>query len=476
MKKGNSMGIFLFFTFFVSDLIVIIACGYENKKYHQYRDGMILGVHIPAEAVDDAEVQTICQKAARWNKNFQRMNHILNILVCGFCWYWMELGILLWVVWIVEYLVGLELVLNVPHKNLYRLKVRNQWISEKTKHLVYIDTTAAAQVRREAFSWKWHLLPGAAVMVTGIWLWRSENWFMKENVGISLFGVSVGISLLFLILHLWIVEGRNTVYSQNSEINVAVNQMIKRSWSAGLLGASFFNLLAWLFLVWRMAGNEWVDNQQYILYTVLQLIGSAVFLFPVLRMQSKKNEILENDSEEIYVDDDEYWKDGNYNNPDDRRILVPGRVSTASYTFNMGRPAGKIIYGGILVITAGAFIWMAAVMIPLINLQVDFQVKDQKIRFSGGGYECEFTVDEVLGAELVEALPDDRFSKINGGATKRYNVGHFKGKETGKTMMFLYEGYEPILKIELSEMTVFVNSREAGKAELWYEALSEIMR
>ena len=30
------MGIFLFFTFFVSDLIVIIACGYENKKYHQY--------------------------------------------------------------------------------------------------------------------------------------------------------------------------------------------------------------------------------------------------------------------------------------------------------------------------------------------------------------------------------------------------------------------------------------------------------
>lgn len=468
------MGIFMFFTFFVSDLIVLLACGYENKKYTQYRDGMLMNVHIPAEAVDHEEVQAICRRAQKQNKVFQRVNHLLNLLICSICIFKMELGVILWVFWIMEYIVGIGLVINGPHKDMYQLKIKNQWINEKTKYLVHIDTTVAAEAGKRVLNWKWHLLIIGAVLAEGIFLWRRDNWFVKESVGVSLYGISLGISLLFLIFHLWIVENRNVVYSQNSEVNLAVNRLVKGRWSLGIAGASFFNLLAWSYLIWQMATNEWVGNRQYIWYMVIQFLGSVFFLVPVLGIQRKKQEILEADSEGIYVDDDEFWKDGSYNNPNDRRILVPGRVNSASYTFNMGRPAGRRIYYGILLFTVIALGWAVSAMLPLVNLNITFERRGELIRFAGGGYKCEFAVDEILDMELIDELPDDRFSKINGGATQEYRVGHFKGKETGKTMMFLYKEHKPILKIILEEQTIFANSKEAGEAERWYEDLNTV--
>ena len=39
-----------------------------------------------------------------------------------------------------------------------------------------------------------------------------------------------------------------------------------------------------------------------------------------------------------YVDDDIYWKNGWYNNPRDRRWVVPSRMCSSNYSFNMGKP------------------------------------------------------------------------------------------------------------------------------------------
>lgn len=120
------MGVFLFLTIFFSDLIVLVACGYEYKKYEQYRDGMILGVHIPEEALENSEVRQICERERRQRTLFQRVNHVLNFLICLLCIYRRELGMIVWFAWFAEYLIGLELVTNRPHKAMYRLKVKNQ--------------------------------------------------------------------------------------------------------------------------------------------------------------------------------------------------------------------------------------------------------------------------------------------------------------------------------------------------------------
>lgn len=322
---------------------------------------------------------------------------------------------------------------------------------------------------------------------------------MEESAGMILGLVSVGVALLFLVMHIWIVENRNIVYSQDSEVNVSVNRLVKRYWSLALISASACNSLAWIYFVWRIWKKDWLENSDYVVYMGLQMLGAAVFLYFIYGIQQKKREILEADPESIYVDDDEFWKDGYYNNPSDRRLLVPGRISSASYTFNMGRTAGRIIYGGILLALVISMGWAAMEMISMLTMKVTFMARTEYgivdvaelqsavtadseeatsgeyvLRFAAADYSCEFTISEISSVQLLEELPNDRFSKINGGATERYNVGHFKGKATGKIMMFLWEGYSPVLEIVLPDKTVFANSKEPGEVELWYEYLMEI--
>ena len=76
---------------------------------------------------------------------------------------------------------------------------------------------------------------------------------------------------------------------------------------------------------------------------------------------------------------------------------------------------------------------------------------------------------------LSDALPEDDYVRTNGGSTDKVNIGYFRGKETGKCMMFLYKDCTPVLEIRLENgMTVYANSREEKDTEDWYDMLEHI--
>ena len=60
----------------------------------------------------------------------------------------------------------------------------------------------------------------------------------------------------------------------------------------------------------------------------------------------------------------------------------------------------------------------------------------------------------------------------HGLSDSRQLLGKFKGEESGKAMLYIRRGETPVLKIELPEYTVFINSEESGKVQEWYEELS----
>lgn len=76
-----------------------------------------------------------------------------------------------------------------------------------------------------------------------------------------------------------------------------------------------------------------------------------------------------------------------------------------------------------------------------------------------------------LPSEVWE-LPEEDFVRINGLSDSRQFLGKFKGEESGKAMLYIRRGETPVLKIELPEYTVFINSEESGKVQEWYEELS----
>lgn len=465
--------IVMFVIFLLTNLSLVLVCKYSYARREKYTEGMLMGVHIPPEEINNEEVQTICRESRKiWNR-FHWGNLVLGCLLCGLCFYSLEVFVIVWMVWLIAYCIGMEYLVIHPHRQMYQVKIRNHWMNTNSIHKVCIDTELAAMSDKMAYSWKWHLPVIGLFLVTGLLLARSGSWFAQDNSGWALFGAALSITLVFLFFHLWTSKRGNTVYSQNTQINVAVNQAVKRAWSGGLLAADYLNGVSWIFLVVQLLRNHWLDGSDYTFYIFLQIVAASAFLVPVLLIHKKKQRILEQDTEPIFVDDDEYWKYGWYHNPNDSRIMVQDRMSGTNLAFNMARPASWIIYGTSLVLLVGVLGWTGKVMVNFYFAEVNFAVIGTEGRFKAAGYQCRFDLDDVEQAELIEQLPREKFAKTNGGATKDYDIGYFRGSDTGKCMMFLRTGYTPILKITLPEMVVFANSENDGEVQKWYEEIAK---
>ena len=207
----------------------------------------------------------------------------------------------------------------------------------------------------------------------------------------ALYASGVFTCLLFLVLHIGIVRQANRVYSENTEINLAANRLMKRAWSQGLALASWISGGAWISLAvcGSISGPD-LPAGCYGVYAFLLMISATALLVPLGLAVGKKKEILSADQAPCYVDDDAYWKNGWYNNPDDRHILVQDRFNSMNYSFNYGRPAVKVILGVLAAVVAGIVIWVVSLLVSLENVQVTFQEEGGGYRFEAAGYECDF--------------------------------------------------------------------------------------
>ena len=57
-----------------------------------------------------------------------------------------------------------------------------------------------------------------------------------------------------------------------------------------------------------------------------------IVLFFIIRR--RKEALLKQDTAPMYIDDDYYWRNGWYSNPDDRRLFIQDRYSSMNYTVN----------------------------------------------------------------------------------------------------------------------------------------------
>lgn len=476
------MNLILFIVFLFCNLLTVLVCWFSFGRRSAYREGMLMGVHIPADCVHDPEVEKISIKYERKWTIFHWINLIISLLVCFLCFWDFLIFIIIWTIWILGYIAGTYWLIIVPHRHMYQLKIRRGWVNENSRHLVRVDTAVSAEAKKLALNWKWHLPPLFFSAATIFLVYEIRQRYRmdpaEELVIWIMYGTGVGVCALFLALHIGIAAQANRVYSENSQVNFAVNRVIKRAWTEGLVLASWVNGTAGIFIVvvYYICGpnvQEWI----YIVYGLLITLSAAVLIIPIMLSVGKKKRMLEEDQKPYFTDDDEFWKNGWYNNPNDRHIIVPDRFNSMNYAFNFGRPAVKklvgVLYGLTILFIPAVIIWCVSVMTSFDHADVTVSEADGIICVEAAGYECRFSQDEIQSLELTDSLPDDDYTRTNGGSTDQVNIGHFRGKETGRCMMFLYNGYTPILEIRLEDGTVlFVNSREHGKAEEWNEMLT----
>ena len=466
----GTLGIVMAIMMLVTNLFVILVVRLTMVSNFDYKAGMYLGVHIPADKKEDAEVTSVVNKTKKQFNVFNNVNMVLSVAICGICVVDMIIFVFVYILWIIIYIVGIQLVIIIGHRKIYDIKLKNGWLIEAQKK-VYIDTRLSSSVKNPSISMRYHWIFIGLTVVLYIPVVIVRNSYMLFRDMSIYFIVSIIVAVALYIFNIYVNSSERTVYSENSDVNITMNQIYKKYVSLGLVIMSLFNTVAFSYIVAEYMLHGILYGGDVIVYTIVDLIGSIIMLASFVVARRKRTEVLAADDTPLYVDDDEYWKYGFYYNPNDRHIIVKNRMYDMNYAFNYASRGTQILVALLTVIITASIIFTVAALIPFINIKMDVYIADDTFMAEGGGYKCSINIGDIQEVQLFDEMPKDNFTRTNGGSTDEYDVGNYKGRTYGKCMLFIWDDYSPVLMIKSSNKTVFVNSKEDGYIRHMYDEL-----
>lgn len=465
----------LFWILAITDLIMVGITWAVYGSSATYRDGMLLGVHLPESAISLSPVAQLTDNYQKHIRKFYLLHLVLGVVV-AIPFFWLaSIGITLWCIWFCVFLARAVSLLYSAHRQLYLLKLE-QGLGNTTKEpfTVAADTRTAIHTQKAALPLYWHLLPLVMVFIP-LFFSSVRNYIHADTTGLLFLVIWIAVWLLFLLIAWCYSKTGNQIYSAHSEINLAINMQEHRSWSWMFFFYSLCNSLAFISELIFLANDlEWYW-WSHLLFFIFQTIPIVTIFVIYFRVKKKKAQILAADDAPIYVDDDYYWRNGWYNNPVDPRLIVPDRFCVTNFTTNMGRPAGKILTAGLAVVVAGLLIWMCGLFLRMDFVPVQMSIDGTQVSITSGYTDTSFSTDEILDLQLLDSLPDDSFVRSNGSADGHQLLGVFRGKKTGPCRMYVELDESPVLSIQTDEYTVFLTAPTKIQAENWYQELKDHM-
>lgn len=455
---------------FVNLLVVgCFALVYGTKM--KYENGMLFGIHMPKEAQQDPEVKTLMERYTIRMKQIYWWSTAGAVISGVLAFTYTSIFMFGWMFWLFAFTIGSMGCICRYHRKLYDIKVKNRWFAGTGANIVVIDTAASAQAEEKQIRALWHL-PAFLIFVILCLMSEVRAWIQEETVHLLVPVTAFLVTGVFWGLHVWSNRRRCEPYSENTQINTAIHVRERRMWAWIWLVGTYTSLIGMGEILWQISRKGYLDVVDTIICVIFSMAGGLFILAAILWMMKKRQELLETEEPLSYVDDDIYWKNGWYNNPRDRRWVVPDRMCSSNYSFNMGKPGVRYLTGALGSVIVIGVLWLVVVFFGMDFVRPQLSIDGNQVTVRSAEYGISFARKEIEDAELLENLPEEDFVRINGLSDSRQLLGKFKGEESGKAMFYIRRGETPVLKIKLPEYTVFINSEESGKVKEWYEELS----
>ena len=465
--------------FLITDIsmVGIFAGVYGNIA--KYREGMLMGVHIPKSELEHPNVKELLQLYKKRNRQFYLWNMLAGIAVCLLCFTYFSIFITVWTLWFVEFCLLTILRVYHYHQKVYDIKQKNGWISSANADVsAAVDTRTSSQIAKKILPAKLHLIPAAVIL----------------------------IPLFFPLFLLRILSGRpvsETAYTapvpsrppcheaspsvdrteacqlnpdlyylvKNSDDDIF--KMEKRLYTIFLFVSNICNTGAYLGIIRDIASSNWIGGVGMGIYIFLELIPAAIILIMFFWLRKEKERILSQDSTPFYIDDDYYWRKGWYNNPNDKRYFVQDRVNSMNYSLNYGHPSAKYVTGGMLVGTGLLLLWMCILCIRIDFTPIRLTENAAQYSITSGYKTATFALADVESVTLLDNLPDEKFYRSDGSEDNSKLLGNFRGSETGHCQMYIWIEHPPVLQIKTTDTTIFLNSSNEAQTKEWYDQLND---
>ena len=419
------MNIAMFFIFLVCNLIIVPLCQYSYGNLWEYREGMVL------DALSQSPVSNIpgCGSSVKstgkagpystgsiWRPAFSYALSAFWITwpfsSCGWSGCWSMCAVL-------------SHLIIIPHRRMYRLKLENGWMGREEQEIVRVDTAVSAASSRLALDWKWHLPILVLTAATVYFVDAAERKFQVAAPEAwpfwLLYGTGVGACLLFLAMHVGVERRPNRVYSEDSQINLAANQPDEAVLAEGLVYASWVNGVSWIFMAiaYYRYGPD-LPGAVYAIYTGLIFLAAAALLLPLGLSVGKRREVLEADTSACYIDDDEYWKKGWYNQSGRPASPRPGQVQQHEHVHELRAAGGQGDHGSPGGRHPGRNGLDCGAPVRFCQRGGGIHTGRRHLYLEAAGYDCSFGRDEIQSVELLDSMPEEHFTRTNGGSTEEY--------------------------------------------------------
>ncbi len=415
--------IFLFLSLY---LVIPIIYGVMKKEIRSGSHNIILGVTIPKEHINEAEIESIqkqCEKAMKW---ILIVSSILGLLILFVPW--ISVMLTLYMIWLWAALAALMCPFGLGFQKLKNLKKEKGW-NRSQQNLNLVDMGLAENRIKVRF------LPYLPPIIISFLPILYECIFAYEkDLFVFLLSVLISVGSCTVLMWLcawWISRMKSEIISTDSSVNSSFNRIRVHNWNCCFLRAAWINTVytlgIWMYLeadIRHVAGRA-----GFFLFIIGSLLYGILLCAVILRyyalIRKNQKKLLEQ-VEVPLVDEDENWIWGMfYYNPNDRHFMVNKRVGVGT-TCNIATTGGKV-FTGIGLMTMLLSVVLCAYLIGDEFTQVDLQIHEKQLEAIHRKTEYTVEIEQIKELELLtEGLPET--SKMYGTGMDNIYKGVFSIK------------------------------------------------
>ncbi|MDD3223876.1 MAG: DUF5808 domain-containing protein [Clostridium sp.] len=449
--------------FIVTGIIVIlcevavwISCSYGDKN-------LVFGVTIPTSELKNENINLLKTKyKALWHKYLIiSIVTFIPVLFLGNLDPYNILYIVLWACIASIYFISKPYI--VIHNELMAIKKKNGWFSGKTREIT-IDTKASLLKNEKVISIYW---------LIGSFIIPIACFPLVKNISLILPISDLVIKVIILFLYKYTLKLKTKVYSENSNINVALNCTRQRLLSIFWTMASYIDSI--IIFIACIIISRIVPYKMFSLIpsiTIAPILMLMIIMYYLNKFKNIKSELLNSDDKPIIVDDDEYWINGLfYCNPNDSSLLVEKRGGIGM-TFNFGKKSGKIITYITIIFTASILIFISVLFISEGSYNPSLNISNTQISIDCPLYSTSFFKSNISNVSLIQNMPSG--IRTNGIGTSEYSRGHFNINNYGNSLLYVYNN-NPYIVIKLKDKSyIFFNYKNKSDTLNLYNKLKTL--
>jgi len=447
-------------------LICYIAMFATYKAQTKFKNGMLFAVTLPEHAADHPDIQSI---RSAFNRRMLRTAVGMAAAFVPFVLLrqWSAFQLLYLFLWLLLLTVVTVLPFRRAFRDTLELKREKEWFVGAKRVIIGDLRVSMLKNKRAASLWLF-AVPFAVAGGLAIWAWLKDSPFYGIFVG----GIAVTAALL--LTSILMRRSKAIVFSENSEINLVLNQARRRALSYLWLAVAIIENVHFLLIFLHLSSERYDLNGIWMTVILLFAAFPAALVVYVYRsLQAREREIVANDGRKIYTDDDEYWANGfTYHNPQDTSLFVPKRVGVGE-TINTGTLAGKLLFGGKIGLMAVVIIGVSFLLIRSELTSPSMAItSDRHVHIDYPMYSFSFRSDEIRELTLADTVPAG--VKTSGEATGKFARGHFRLEGEGKARLYVFRDNPPYIRLKLDDVVIYYNDKDPEKTRQLYAELEAL--